>query len=158
MTSKFTNHGLRPWLHSVAADAAEGALQFIHTFIRFRTLSNPANALSRISSSKCRRNLGAQSRLAFWNDGIPKPLDINAFFEERVAHVHGHRRFAKHDRNYRMFTLEDLEAEFLDMFSKIAGVGLKPLDQTSIFLENAKCLDRCDRDRRRQRVRKRIRP
>ena len=28
---EITNHGLQPWLHSVAANAAEGALQFIHT-------------------------------------------------------------------------------------------------------------------------------
>src|SRR5215510_11510420 len=47
----------------------------------------------------CGGDLSTKPCFAIGDDGIPEAFDIDAFVEERVAHVHCDRCFAEHDGN-----------------------------------------------------------
>ena len=90
--------------------------------------------------------MSAQTRFAFGHDGIPETLDINAFFQKRLAHIHGNGSFAKHDGHDGMFAGKDFIAEFLDMFSEIRRILTEAFNEAWILLQNRERFNRGNRD------------
>lgn len=95
---------------SVVVDGPAAFRCFSNNAEFFPDLRKRFHRLPDVFFSMCRRNLYADARSAFRNDGEGEANHMHTFFEKSLGHIDCFFLIAEHDRRDRMLRVGDREA------------------------------------------------